>query len=265
MNKLFFILPDDRRLSDSALGRCRLLCGFLDHETYESYWDERQYKRLRGPINGSDRLSRGLRRLKVLDFTDYRDLPGLSDEYKLQYNGIDYTSEIYGRFIAARKAGENVALVETSSGLIPKSISVWYCNQQMPPESCSPILNSIKTASDWFSVNRCPKRVFNYEAKKHQQKEYMIDGVVVSALKMTKTEIENALRLAIGAKSSRRLLHCDIAAGRIVVFSDENRSTPEGSIIYHGHQLNISDVRQIRRLPFDILKKLELLYDIRLV
>lgn len=260
MNKLLFILPANPAYKDSALTLCNELSVFLNHETYQAYWDEAQYKTLRGKIDRTDCVSQGNRRLKLLDFTDYRYLPPPPADITIMADNNDCTDTVYGRFAAHRlqeQSGQpyKIALVQTSTEALPKSLSIWNKGVQQQPQYTAPLITDCPSAHKWFAENRMPPRIFNPHYR-HGKKEYNNMGENVSPLNINEAQRNHALKHAVGCKTSDRLMFHYPELGLYIIFSNENREI-DGCPVYHGHQFPDSDKAEFNRLPTELTKKLK--------
>lgn len=187
-------------------------------------------------------------------------LPGLPDGAKVYYGEQDCTEGIYGRFVAVRRQGGNIALVSAREADVPAMLAIWFDNRQLEPVVTAPVISDYASSSDWFATHRVNPRKFNYDAPKHKGKEYEVDGVMVSPLTLPPAEIERALHHAVGTVNSRRMLAMDTDKRVVVVFSYETVDNRTGETVYHGHQIKADNHAQLKRLPSELLKKLYKVY-----
>lgn len=260
MNKLLFILPADPAHKNDALTFCHELTAFLDHEKYQAYWDEAQYKELRGKIDNTDRVSQGNRRLKLLDFTDYRHLPKPPTDLTIMAGDTDCTATIYGCFVAHRQQEQSgqsgkIALVQTSTVAIPKILKIWNKDVQQQPQYTAPLITDCPSAHRWFADYRMPRRIFNPDYR-HGKKEYNNMGKNVSPLNISENQRDHALKHAVGCKTTDRLMYHYPELGLYIIFSYENREV-DGCSIYHGHQFPDTDKAEFNRLPPELTRKLK--------
>lgn len=260
MNKLLFILPSDPAHKDSALALCHELTAFLDHEKYQAYWDEAQYKALRGKINPTDRVSQGNRRLKLLDFTDYSYMAAPPADLTIMADDTDCKTTVYGRFAVQRlleQSGDpdKIALVQTSPEALPISLQIWNKGVQQQPLYTAPLITDCPSANQWFADHRMPPRTFN-PAGRHRKKEYNNMGENVSPLNISDARRDYALKHAVGCKTTERLMHHYPELGLYIIFAYENREVG-GCPVYHGHQFPDTDKAEFNRLPTELTRKLK--------
>lgn len=260
MNKLLFILPSAPTDLTGALSSFRELTAFLDHERYEAYWDEAEYKALRGKIDKADRVTQGLLRMQVQSFTDYKYLPPVPARISVKHGENDIADSIYGRFalhmLNLEKEEGNVAIVNLIGDKIPAMLNVLKEGKYVKSIPTSPIITDCAIANEWFASYRLPKRVFNPEYR-HGKKEYTgTGGKTVSPLNIDASNIEYALHHAVGCKTTTRLIHHCSELGLYIIFSYENRVDADKCPVYHGHQFAETDTGEMNRLPVELTKKL---------
>ena len=265
MNKLIYILPQYVEGNNCDLERLLKFPKFLDHEDCVHYWDENRYKKLRCPMDGEDRLSQRLLRIRFAEFTDFSKITPLPQGFRVYSDNGDETESIYGRFAAVIHQSEPVGIVDVFNGSIPTTLSIWENDRQKEPLKITPKIKELKDAAEWLAKTRRPKRIYNHQYPKHGKEVKIERNEKISPMSLSTEEVEHALAYAIGCKGESRLIHLDKEKDMIVVFSFENRQDENGSPIYHGHHFSSKDKSEIERLPQRIIKKIRQLYDYKII
>lgn len=243
---------------------------FFDYEDYTPYWDEAVYRSVekfirenQSPEERADATSQRLRRLAFQNFSDTASIPAPEGNVRYYLGKNEVTSEFIGKFARICQSDVKACCIfDMDDPLYNTKILViqWRNGIQYAPIAIQSDISDIPSIHKWFSVNRSSARQFNPDYGKHGAKEYVIDNVTVSPLTITEQQRDHALRHSIGIPGSKRLFDIVPEENLLIIFSYENRKTPDQRPIYHGHQVKLEKKSELHRLPPVIFKRLAKLY-----
>lgn len=168
-------------------------------------------------------------------FIDWKDEPTESDEHYV-LNGTDVTDNTLGEM--ARDAREGNAVVLFNCNAIayrsPICLNADPTSQQVFIEH----YNNIRGLHRWFSENRLPQRVFDYNPKHGDNKHpaQLIAGTNRRAAQLltNRNDTEQLLKLAIGTDTNSALWYYDEANSCYIYFENQN----ELRLAFHGYHLS---------------------------
>lgn len=173
--------------------------------------------------------------LKGEDFVDWRDEPIESEEHYV-LNETDVTDDTLGEM--ARNAIEGNAVVLFNCDAVDYRFPICLCAVSTSQNISIEHYNNIRGLHQWFSENRQPQRIFDYNPKHGDDRHpaQLIAGTNRRAaqLRTNREDTERLLKLAVGTDINSALWYYDEANSCYIYFENQN----EIRLAFHGYHLS---------------------------
>ncbi|KXB82543.1 hypothetical protein HMPREF3034_01547 [Prevotella sp. DNF00663] len=224
----------------SLINRSR---GMITEEDVVSYYDERHLQALFSKVEENCEMPQLENLLSTLTDVDSIQNAGLKNEM-LTINGIQIESGLLNSW-AASSEKEFDALVDLDA--LNSKIRDIDARKESGEKLDVVVLPAVEEdVYKWLVDRRNPPRVLDADYEKHTQVEKIgKKGVKISAMNYPKERVEEFLKRAVPAKKGLRELYFkDIEENKIIIFFDENLSTPT----YHCFEVSADDALELHKI-----------------